>query len=257
MDVIKAEQRTVKLPGGTKIDGFKLPDGSFRTSIASAGTALDRSEYWLYSIMTSQNKILSDLIESGFSNQIILVDVLHCSNEIQQFETISLDDLLILFLYAASQGEPKALSLQKEFANHALTNGLSIEQVKLPGYIFKDKKAAKKLAPKKRQLKMLERECQYSLLALLGGQVEVLTPAGKIDLLTSTHLIEVKRSISWKAALGQVLSYGCFYPSHILRIHLIGSAHSKSKEEIENVCRKFNVEVTWEDLRDDLISDNE
>lgn len=257
MTTIKATQRTVEFPGGIKIDGFKLPDGSFRTSITSASTALDRSENWLYSIMTSQNKILADLIESGFSNQIILVDVLHCSNEIRQYETISLDDLGILLLYASLQGEPKALLLQNRFANHALTNSLPIEQVTLPGYTFKNKKVVKQLVPKKRQLQMLERECQYSLLASLGGQVEVLTPAGKIDLLTSTHLIEVKRAVSWKAALGQVLSYGYFYPSHILRVHLIGSVHSKSKEEIENVCRKFNVEVTWEELRDDLMNDNE
>jgi hypothetical protein len=81
----------------------------------------------------------------------------------------------------------------------------------------------------------------------LNGEKEVVTPSGNIDVLTSSEVIEVKIVKDWKAALGQVLAYGYYYPSHSRRIHLFGTAHSKSKEEINLVCKSLNVHVTWED----------
>lgn len=46
----------------------------------------------------------------------------------------------------------------------------------------------------------------------LKGRIEVPTEAGRIDILTDTEVIEVKRSNKWKDAIGQVKSYGYYYP---------------------------------------------
>jgi len=78
----------------------------------------------------------------------------------------------------------------------------------------------------------------------VGGQREVLTPAGNIDLLTSTEVIEVKRIDSWKAAIGQVLVYSLYYPSHKKRIHLFGDCHSDSLLLIEKHCKPLHIKMT-------------
>jgi hypothetical protein len=80
----------------------------------------------------------------------------------------------------------------------------------------------------------------------VGGQAEVITPAGIIDLLTDSEIIEVKQIKSWKAALGQVLVYALYYPSHSKRLHLYGDVSESGLRMIEAHCGKFNVFVTWE-----------
>ena len=45
------------------------------------------------------------------------------------------------------------------------------------------------------------------LASQLQGKTEVKTPVGRIDILTKTQLIEVKRVSGWKSAIGQVKSY--------------------------------------------------
>lgn len=85
------------------------------------------------------------------------------------------------------------------------------------------------------------------LQAEIGGVAEVVTPVGKIDLLTSTEIIEVKAFKDWKAALRQVLVYSGFYPKHKKRIHLFCSKHEfKRLSDIESACLSFNICVTGE-----------
>lgn len=55
------------------------------------------------------------------------------------------------------------------------------------------------------------------------GYCEVTTPAGRIDFLTSTQLIEFKIAHNWKHAIGQLLTYGFYYPDHQLVLALVGS----------------------------------
>lgn len=79
-----------------------------------------------------------------------------------------------------------------------------------------------------------------------GGEREVITPAGNIDLLTSTEIIEVKSIKGWKSAIGQILVYGKYYPSHQKRIHLFGKCHEAFLNLIVNHCKEFNIMITWE-----------
>lgn len=91
-----------------------------------------------------------------------------------------------------------------------------------------------------------EKKIKNRLSEKLNGETEVLTPIGAIDVLTSKEIIEVKRVKNWKAALGQVLAYGYFYPSHQKRIHLFGKAHSVSVKHISSICQQYRVRVTWD-----------
>jgi len=84
------------------------------------------------------------------------------------------------------------------------------------------------------------------LSASLGGKTEVATPDGRIDILTSKEVIEVKRSKEWKHALGQVLAYSKHYPAHQKRVHLFGELSIEDLTAIQGSCYEHGVRVTWE-----------
>lgn len=93
-----------------------------------------------------------------------------------------------------------------------------------------------------------ELSVKEALAKKLKGEIEVLTPVGSIDILTSQELIEVKQAALWKTALGQVMAYGYFYPIHVKRIHLFGACHSESRCHIKAICEQSSVQVTWDSL---------
>jgi hypothetical protein len=79
----------------------------------------------------------------------------------------------------------------------------------------------------------------------LGGNIEVHTLAGRIDLVTATEVIEIKRINHWKDAFGEVLAKGRYFPNHQTRIHLFGEAE-KLKPTIVTTCEGMEISVTFE-----------
>jgi hypothetical protein len=79
----------------------------------------------------------------------------------------------------------------------------------------------------------------------LGGVMEAFTVAGRIDLVTDTEVIEIKRITDWKDAFGEVMAKGQFFPKHQKRIHLFGQAE-KLRETIVNTCTAIDIAVTFE-----------
>lgn len=90
-----------------------------------------------------------------------------------------------------------------------------------------------------------EDKVQARLSAELQGQREVMTPAGYIDVLTETEVIEVKSAHNWKHAIGQVIVYGSYFPTRQKRIHLFGDVDNLSL--IEQHCTPLNIKVTTND----------
>lgn len=84
------------------------------------------------------------------------------------------------------------------------------------------------------------------LAVTLGGTTEIATSAGRIDIVTATEIIEVKAAARWKHALGQILVYGHYYPTHQKRIHLYGSIDSIRLNEIRAQCGSYGVRMTWQ-----------
>lgn len=99
----------------------------------------------------------------------------------------------------------------------------------------------------RRQLASPEQQVRDRLQSELGGQTEVITAVGRIDLLTNTQIIEVKGFSEWKSALGQILAYSAFFPTHQKRIHLFGNEIQLIKlPSIEFACLSFDILVTGE-----------
>lgn len=79
----------------------------------------------------------------------------------------------------------------------------------------------------------------------LNGQLEVDTPCGKIDIVTNTEIIEVKKYKLWKHALGQILVYGYYYPDKNKRIHLF-NCENNNMNIIETIYTIHNVILSYE-----------
>jgi hypothetical protein len=89
----------------------------------------------------------------------------------------------------------------------------------------------------------IEKEIQLKLQKKIGGEIEVYTEFGYIDLLTDKELIEIKIGNKWKHGVGQLLAYGEYYENHILRLHLFDF---KEDFKIESFCKKYNIKLTYE-----------
>ncbi len=76
-----------------------------------------------------------------------------------------------------------------------------------------------------------------------GSRTEVSTEFGRIDILTPTEVIEVKRATQWKQAIGQVEIYLHTYPNHKPRIHLFGK--TKHQAMIQAVCQTKGICCTF------------
>jgi len=93
-----------------------------------------------------------------------------------------------------------------------------------------------------------EKRIQDKLSRELQAAVEVQCPAGFIDVLSATELIEVKRADRWKSAVGQVLAYQIYFPNHRPRIHLFwrGSERYPNTNAVLECCSRLKVLVSWE-----------
>jgi hypothetical protein len=99
--------------------------------------------------------------------------------------------------------------------------------------------------PQKLVSRLTEKDVQQQLHAIVGGDMEVVTPVGNIDILTDTELIEVKEAKAWKNAIGQLITYGYYYPNHQKRLHLFGRCHHSALILIRQHCDLNNILVTY------------
>ena len=81
----------------------------------------------------------------------------------------------------------------------------------------------------------------------LGGEVEVITAVGRIDLLIRNEVIEIKNINDWKKALGKILAYCSFFPEHGKRIHLFGRSDLAKLALAIATCSEFEIAVTFEE----------
>jgi hypothetical protein len=93
--------------------------------------------------------------------------------------------------------------------------------------------------------KGVEAQIRDRLQAELGGEIEVSTLHGAIDLLTATELIEVNRIDHWQKGFGQILSKTTAYPQHQKRLHLFGTSQ-RNFRNISACCAEFDIEVSFE-----------
>lgn len=83
-----------------------------------------------------------------------------------------------------------------------------------------------------------EKLIQKKLHKKLGGQTEVTTKVGDIDLLTNDSLIEIKTYDNWKYGIGQIIAYSTFHPDKNKYLYLFDVGDKNTK--IINLISYFN-----------------
>ena len=82
------------------------------------------------------------------------------------------------------------------------------------------------------------------LAILYNGKTEVECKYGRIDIVTSDKIIELKKAKNWKHALGQILIYSSEYPDKSMCIYLFDIEDSiVDMASIKHEYRKFNVHL--------------
>lgn len=110
------------------------------------------------------------------------------------------------------------------------------------------KKVDPKTLPKKdssvRQKDNKEARIQARIAMETGGLTEVTTDYGRIDVLTDSELIEIKKAAQWKSGIGQVLVYGGMYPKHTKRLHLFDVPAGFNMDAVIESCKKFGIALS-------------
>ena len=94
--------------------------------------------------------------------------------------------------------------------------------------------------------KTQERAVQLRLSRSLNGNIEVPCPIGRVDIVTHTYIIEVKRFHKWKEAIGQILSYALYFPDKRKGIYLFDVPPGQNMMEVQNCCFQNGIELYWE-----------
>lgn len=227
-------RRAPVIVGNKTINGFQMPDGSYRISQTQACECVGIPSDLFQSFLCSKTEFLDAW--DGYEAEKILI-------EDDYIEVIPLKLASSFWMY-------RAFILNDDQAVRWVTtcvmlNSMGAEQAIEIGSRTPDafRRGTKN---KSKAQQSPERVCVLRLKRQLGGKLEVSTPVGRIDLLTQRQVIEVKEVSFWKSALGQVLAYGDYYPHHGKRIHLFGGCDSSSRAIIEKCCGRQCVDVSWE-----------
>jgi hypothetical protein len=234
-EIIKAARTEIRL-GAIALEVFMLPDGGYRLSQTQVAGTVGKPERSFRNFLTSK---ASEAIHwQNFEFPIIWCKEIHPTTK-----GVPFDCALAYWQKEARKGNQKAMSLLEVLGDN---NVSGLESYRGIHIICSDKDYKKARTRKQKVKKHSEAWYVKNLQKHLGGSIEVPIPAGNIDLLTSIELIECKEVKQWKSALGQVLVYGDYYPSHQKRIHIFGDCHESFLRMIEGHCAKWGVAVTWE-----------
>jgi hypothetical protein len=218
MDIIRAIRADLQLTENISVDCYQYPNGTKRIGITGASLAIGYNRTWLGKIINEKASVFCLLQKMGFTGIITKTQCLNTRGASVVF-TLSQDDFDVLIRYAAIKGKPNAMAILSK------TSPSDIKTIQ-----------TSKLS--------LEKQIQIALAKTLDdAKLEVLTPAGKIDILTKTQLIEVKEWKRWKEAIGQVLCYGHYYPNHQKQIHFFGNAHDEFIDMVKIHCERLNIQV--------------
>ncbi|SRR5579883_732327 len=78
-----------------------------------------------------------------------------------------------------------------------------------------------------------------------GGESEVATPVGFVDLVTDAYVVEIKHIIDWKNG-AKVLLYASYFPTRKPRVHLFGNYVQACRTLVEHSFDEIGILTTWD-----------
>lgn len=223
---IKAEALLVYI-GNLEFDGIKIIEtGEYRMNQVQILQPIGVATNWFNTLGKKKGTKIGTLTSNGFVGSTIFIEYIKNGTKTRG-ASYSISDVLAVWRYFAMKGN----ELAQKFCGLPVTG-----------------KPARKKEKSVSTIMYSEEWYKLRLQSSLGGEAEVATQAGNIDLLTESELIEIKHIKQWKAAIGQLLIYGFYYPTHTLRLHLFGECKDSTFSFIQGHCTRLGIQVTREDF---------
>lgn len=223
---MKARKSTVNY-NGIEIEVYQLPNGEYHLSKTQVGLAIEKDHKSLGRFIEGTSP--EALPYKGFKFTNIEIE-----NTNLKVNGVSLNMAYDFWMYCANRKNLKAQELITKLSELNYELG-----IKTFGNNFKQHVAFSKIS--KNKVIRTEEMIQKEFVENYGGLREVLTPVGKIDVLTDKHIIEIKRAKAWKGAVGQLLMYSHYYPNHQKILYLFEINKCVDLELIEYHCGEFNI----------------
>jgi hypothetical protein len=231
LGISKAKKATI-VYNGIELEGYMLPDGSYHLSKTQIAGSIEKRHQSVVEFLQGKSPEAApykDFFENSFPE-------IGIEGNNGYFHGVPLDLAYNYWLYHANKSWKPAQDLITKLGEIPYQEGVAIFGENFKNNIHYCKK-------NKISVVKPEKDIQQQLNLKLNGLLEVATPVGKIDILTDKLLIEIKKAKDWKAAIGQLLMYGHYYPKHQKLLYLFGLPKSFDLELVSYLCSDFNIDV--------------
>ena len=120
MKIIRAERAKVAFFKGLEVEGYRMPDGSFRVGLSGTSRVLGFGENWLSNALREKGRTAKALQGLGFEEKIIEVGAQSNQGNTYTDRTIDLDDFNCCIIYAVQKKKKAAIALNRAFTKLAL-----------------------------------------------------------------------------------------------------------------------------------------
>lgn len=214
---------------GIELEVYQLPNGEYHLSKTQVGAAIEKRDASLLEWINGKSPEALPYKDFKFSNW-------STEDDNAKRHMVPLSMAYQYWLYWANKNNILAQDLITKLSNIDYEDGVNLFGKNFKQHIIFTNK-------KKFKLVKSEKEIQRKLNEILKGLLEVSTPVGKIDILTDTLLIEIKKAKDWKAAIGQLLMYSHYYPKHQKVLYLFEVPKCFDLELVSYLCKDFSITV--------------
>lgn len=118
---IKVQKAIVRFFNELTVEGYRMPDGSFRIGLKGASLLLGYGKQWLSRAVENQTpNTLKKLQVYGFTNEIINIVTESSQSNLFDDRTISLKDFQRCIIYAIQANKDAAIAINLAFSEIAL-----------------------------------------------------------------------------------------------------------------------------------------
>jgi hypothetical protein len=200
-----------------------------------------------YAHKHSAVKILKKICKAGIDYTIAKTSIVRKGGQNKMVYTISREAALRLFMYRNSIAAHAYLDYlgAAEIAYNANIAIIPCEDSQIPE---KKLNVAKSCTDSDLECtENIEASIRDRLAFKLNGCTEVSMGAyGIADVVTDTHVIEVKVARNWKNALGQILAYSEYAKTKKLRVHLFNVQEQDDIALVRTLFSKYKIELSVE-----------
>lgn len=223
-----AKKKTVTM-FGMDVEVYQLPNGEYTMSKTQVGQVIEKGD-------KSLRQFLDGTSPEAAPYKGVTLEVLTIAETQLTIQVVPWDIIYAYWTYWAKKSNVLAQTLIENISKLTYQDGVNMFGENFKQHVIYTK--VNKVKPS-----TPEKDIQLKLHEVLSGLCEVVTPVGKIDILTDNLLIEIKKAKDWKTAVGQLLMYGNYYPKHIKVMYLFDLQKSCDITLIEKLCEIHNILV--------------